>query len=139
MLAYLFIGLTVDELVLCTILAAVCTLVTHAAAEAVLRALRREGSVQILLAGLFLWAYGLILFDRQLKLPSTSLTLSYLALCLCGGGSAIQPLYDTIADTTGMTLHTSAELLGQRMSTQEPWMYLRAIGGVDLGIKGGLR
>ena len=60
-------------------------------------------------------------------------------LCLCGGGSAIQPLYDTIADTTGMTLHTSAELLGQRMSTQEPWMYLRAIGGVDLGIKGGLR
>ncbi len=26
-------------------------------------------------------------------------------LCLCGGGSAIQPLYDTIADTTGMTLH----------------------------------
>ena len=60
-------------------------------------------------------------------------------LCLCGGGSAIQPLYDTIADTTGMTLHTSAELLGQRMSTQEPWTYLRAIGGVDLGIKGGLR
>lgn len=60
-------------------------------------------------------------------------------LCLCGGGSAIQPLYDTIADTTGMTLHTSAELLGQRMSTEEPWMYLRAIGGVDLGIKGGLR
>lgn len=45
-------------------------------------------------------------------------------LCLCGGGSAIQPLYDTIADTTGMTLHTSAELLGQRMSTEEPWMYL---------------
>ena len=44
-----------------------------------------------------------------------------------------------IADTTGMTLHTSAELLGQRMSTEEPWMYLRAIGGVDLGIKGGLR
>ena len=32
-----------------------------------------------------------------------------------------------------------AELLGQRMSTEEPWMYLRAIGGVDLGIKGGLR
>ena len=60
-------------------------------------------------------------------------------LCLCGGGSAIQPLYDTIADTTGMTLHTSAELLGQRMSTEEPWMYLRAIGGVDLGFKGGLR
>ena len=60
-------------------------------------------------------------------------------LCLCGGGSAIQPLYDTIADTTGMTLHTSAELLGQRMATEEPWMYLRAIGGVDLGIKGGLR
>lgn len=60
-------------------------------------------------------------------------------LCLCGGGSAIQPLYDTIADTTGMTLHTSAELLGQRMTTEEPWMYLRAIGGVDLGIKGGLR
>ena len=102
-LAYLFIGLTVDELVLCTILAALCTLVTHAAAEAVLRALRREGSVQILLAGLFLWAYGLILFDRQLKLPSTSLTLSYLALCLCGGGlgmsmTALTHLENRMAD-----------------------------------------
>ncbi len=102
-LAYLFIGLTVDELVLCTILAAVCTLATHAAAEAVLRALRREGSVQILLAGLFLWAYGLILFDRQLKLPSTSLTLSYLALCLCGGGlgmsmTALTHLENRMAD-----------------------------------------
>lgn len=102
-LAYLFIGLTVDELVLCTILAALCTLVTHAATEAVLRALRREGSVQILLAGLFLWAYGLILFDRQLKLPSTSLTLSYLALCLCGGGlgmsmTALTHLENRMAD-----------------------------------------
>ena len=38
-----------------------------------------------------------------------------------------------------MTLNTSAKVLGQRMSTEEPWMYLRAIGGVDLGIKGGLR
>ena len=102
-LAYLFIGLTVDELVLCTILAALCTLVTHAAADAVLRALRREGSVQILLAGLFLWAYGLILFDRQLKLPSTSLTLSYLALCLCGSGlgmsmTALTHLENRMAD-----------------------------------------
>ena len=102
-LAYLFIGLTVDELVLCTILAALCTLVTHAAADAVLLALRREGSVQILLAGLFLWAYGLILFDRQLKLPSTSLTLSYLALCLCGGGlgmsmTALTHLENRMAD-----------------------------------------
>ena len=73
------------------------------AAEAVLRALRREGSVQILLAGLFLWAYGLILFDRQLKLPSTSLTLSYLALCLCGGGlgmsmTALTHLENRMAD-----------------------------------------
>ena len=53
--------------------------------------------------------------------------------------SGCQESLSTIADTTGMTLHTSAELLGQRMSTEEPWMYLRAIGGVDLGIKGGLR
>lgn len=102
-LAYLFIGLTVDELVLCTILACACTLATHAAADAFLRALKREGSVQTLLAGLFLWAYGLILFDRQLKLPSTSLTLSYLALCLCGGGlgmsmTALTHLENRMAD-----------------------------------------
>ena len=88
-LAYLFIGLTVDELILCTLLAAACTLATHAAADAALQFLRREGSVQVLLAGLFLWAYGLILFDRQLKLPSTSLPLSYLALYLCGGGLGV--------------------------------------------------
>ncbi len=88
-LAYLFIGLTVDELILCMALACACTLATHAAADAFLRALKREGSVQTLLAGLFLWAYGLILFDRQLELPATSLALSYLALCLCGGGLGV--------------------------------------------------
>ena len=102
-LAYLFIGLTVDELILCMALACACTLATHAAADAFLRALKREGSVQTLLAGLFLWAYGLILFDRQLKLPSTSLTLSYLALCLCGGGlgmsmTALTHLENRMAD-----------------------------------------
>ena len=57
--------------------------------------------------------------------------------CLAPGMSSVAIL--SAVDTTGMTLHTSAELLGQRMSTEEPWMYLRAIGGVDLGIKGGLR
>lgn len=44
----------------------------------------------------------------------------------------------TIVETTRLTLHPVSELLSQQLSTEEPWTYLRAIGGVSEGIKGGL-
>lgn len=62
-------------------------------------------------------------------------------LCLFGGGSAIEPLCRTIADATGMTLRPAAELLGGANGAHldRPELYLRAIGGVDEGLKGGLQ
>ncbi len=59
-------------------------------------------------------------------------------LCLCGGGSAIEPLRQAIETTTGMHLLPAGDLLG-KSDTDAPWMYLRAAGGVDEGIRGGLK
>ena len=58
-------------------------------------------------------------------------------LYICGGGG-IEPMLRTIVETTRLTLHPVSELLSQQLSTEEPWTYLRAIGGVSEGIKGGL-
>ena len=59
-------------------------------------------------------------------------------LYICGGGGGIEPMLRTIVETTRLTLHPVSELLSQQLSTEEPWTYLRAIGGVSEGIKGGL-
>lgn len=58
-------------------------------------------------------------------------------LYICGGGGGIEPMLRTIVETTRLTLHPVSELLSQQLSTEEPWTYLRAIGGVSEGIKGG--
>ena len=59
-------------------------------------------------------------------------------LYICGGGGGIEPMLRTIVETTRLTLPPVSELLSQQLSTEEPWTYLRAIGGVSEGIKGGL-
>ena len=60
-------------------------------------------------------------------------------LCLCSGGCNIGPLRQALAETTHLHLHTAQELLGDDVALDEPWMYLRAIGGVDEGLRGGLQ
>lgn len=50
-------------------------------------------------------------------------------LCLCSGGCNIVPLRQTLAATTGLQLHTAQELLGTGSDTEDPWMYMRAVGG----------
>ena len=59
-------------------------------------------------------------------------------LYICGGGGGSEPMLRTLVETTRLTLHPVSELLSQQLSTEEPWTYLRAIGGVSEGIKGGL-
>lgn len=64
--------------------------------------------------------------DRELK-----------ELYLCGGGAAIMPLRETVADTVNLTVRGGEELLDEGMRpAEEPWLYLRAIGSV---CEGGLK
>ena len=60
------------------------------------------------------------------------------ALFLCGGGSVIAPLRQAIADMTKLRIHPAEELLADDLRTENAWRYLRAIGGVSEGIRGGL-
>ena len=64
--------------------------------------------------------------DRELK-----------ELYLCGGGAAIRPLRETIAATVKLKVKGGEELLADGMRpAEEPWLYLRPIGGV---CEGGLK
>ena len=46
---------------------------------------------------------------------------------LIGGGAAIEPLADTIRQTTGLDVHSAADLIKGSYSVDEPWLFLRAI------------
>lgn len=64
--------------------------------------------------------------DRELK-----------ELYLCGGGAAIRPLRETIAAAVKLKVKGGEELLADGMRpAEEPWLYLRPIGGV---CEGGLK
>ena len=66
--------------------------------------------------------------DRELK-----------ELYFCGGGAAIRPLCDAITKMTKLTSYSGERLFSEKLCPpDEPWQYLRAIGGVNGGIRGGL-
>ena len=46
---------------------------------------------------------------------------------LIGGGSAIEPMADTIRQMTGLEVHTASELMKGAYSIEEPWLFLRAV------------
>lgn len=58
-------------------------------------------------------------------------------LYLCGGGAAVAPLRQAIAQTTGLTVLGGEALLPKALRPeQEPWLYLRAIGGAKEALGG---
>lgn len=60
-------------------------------------------------------------------------------LYLCGSGAAIAPLRDAIAEMTKLRVYSGEELLAKDLRwAEEPWLYVRAIGGVAEGMRGGL-
>ena len=59
-------------------------------------------------------------------------------LYLCGGGCAIPQLKSAIGELTRLNIRLGEELLEQSMRPEQPWLYLRAIGCVNAGARGGL-
>lgn len=57
---------------------------------------------------------------------------------IAGGGGGMEALLRTVSEETKLVLHRADELLAPSVQTDEPWLYLRAIGGVNEGIRGGL-
>ena len=58
---------------------------------------------------------------------------------LCGGGCAVAPLRAAIEEATRLPLRPGEELLDKRLwPAEQPWLYLRAIGSVSEGMRGGL-
>ena len=84
-LMYTFIGLSVTELFTAMLLAGACSLVSREVVDFILGRMKTRGCTQTLLAGLFLWMYGLFLFYRHMD-AAPDVTMSYVDLCVsvCG-------------------------------------------------------
>lgn len=87
---YTFIGLTGRELLICLFIALGLTLLLPEAIGFFLRHMKNKkpAATKLLLAGLFIWIYGLILFYRQLGMES-HLLITYLTLGMSVGGVTV--------------------------------------------------
>ena len=47
---------------------------------------------------------------------------------LCGGGAAIEPLRNAVAELTGMEMRSAAKLMPNGVAMKEPWLYVKSIG-----------
>ena len=88
-MAYTYIAVTADALILCMAIALLCTYAASALADTVLRRSRARNSDPnfLMMLGLVLWLYGLILFIRALNSPG--LVEEYLSLALCTVGATV--------------------------------------------------
>ena len=88
-MAYTYIAVTADALILCMGIALLCTYAASGLADMVLRRSRARNSDPnfLMMLGLVLWLYGLILFIRALNSPG--LVEEYLSLALCTVGATI--------------------------------------------------
>ncbi len=88
-MAYTYIAVTADALILCMAIALLCTYAASALADTVLRRSRARNSDPnfLMTLGLVLWLYGLILFIRALNSPG--LVEEYLSLALCTVGATV--------------------------------------------------
>lgn len=89
-MVYTFIGITTGEAIGRLALTVACTILMRELTDYLLKRLgkHRPALLQLLLVGLLLWAYGLLLFYRELA-HAPSLTISYLTLGLCTGGLSV--------------------------------------------------
>ena len=84
-----YIAVTADALILCMVIALLCTYTASALAGMLLRRgpVSRSDPNFLMAVGLTVWLYGLILFIRALNRPTS--VISYLAVALCTFGSTI--------------------------------------------------
>lgn len=92
-LLYTFLAVSAQRMLWYMILAVVCTLLSREAAEYVIRRRARRGKTNdptnLMLAGLLLWLYGLIVFNRALGGIRLQHAYIYISLGMCTAGSAV--------------------------------------------------
>ena len=82
------IGLTTQQLFVCMLLAAGCTVLVREIAQFCLKKLRQLSPTHMLLAGLFLWLYGLSLLYKQMG-AAPNLLWSYVAVAIVVSGLTV--------------------------------------------------
>lgn len=90
---YTFVAVSAEEMLWYMVLAVLCTLIAREAAEWILRRMagrgKRPDPTNMLLVGLFMWLYGLMMFDRMLRSHALQMANVYFCLGLCSAGSTL--------------------------------------------------
>jgi len=88
-MAYTYIAVTADALILCMGIALLCTYAASMLADIVMRRTKTQESNPnfLMMLGLVFWLYGLILFIRALDAPG--MVEEYLSLALCTVGATV--------------------------------------------------
>ena len=92
-LMYTFLAVSAQQMLWYMLLAVACTLLAREAAEYVIRRRAERGKANdptnLMLAGLLLWLYGLIVFNRALGAPRLVHAYIYISLGMCTAGSTV--------------------------------------------------
>lgn len=92
-LLYTFLAVSAKQMLWYMILAVACTLIAHEGAEFFIRRREKQGKTNdptnLMLAGLLLWLYGLIVFNRRLGMQSIQYAYVYICLGLCTAGCSL--------------------------------------------------
>ena len=90
---YSFLAISTEQVLTYMVLAALVMIAVRELAEALLRRRERRGHhadpTNILLVGLFLWLYGLMLFNRMLRTVPMQIVNVYICLGLCTAGATL--------------------------------------------------
>ncbi|MBQ9265150.1 MAG: hypothetical protein IJ189_13210 [Clostridia bacterium] len=93
-MTYTYIAVTADALILCMVIALLCTYAVSFLSDALLR--RGPASKSdpnfLMIAGLAVWMYGLILFTRAIDTPGSVNAYLSLALCTMGATACVRVL-----------------------------------------------
>lgn len=90
---YSFLAISTEQVLTYMVLAALVMIAVRELAEALLRRRERRGRhadpTNMLLVGLFLWLYGLMLFNRMLRSMPLQIVNVYICLGLCTAGATL--------------------------------------------------
>ena len=128
-LAYTYIVLTADSPIICMAIAFLCAFAAVLLADAIpLGLIRRPNFHMLLMAGLFIWLCGLVLFLCSLGAPASVGSYIFLALCSVGAGMCVRALAcleDSMRLAAAFVLgHTPSEALDDAHSMRVRYVSL---------------
>ena len=120
-MSYTYIAVTADALIVCMLIAFLCTYAASMAADALLRRRQAKGADPnfLLMIGLVIWLYGLVLFIRSLDTAGDGIGYVSLALCTMGATACVRVLVSMEADMRRVAAFAMGHAPGRGMDRMQ--------------------